>query len=154
MAITAKNIGTNSEVIYHATPTTTEFGTFISGGSKLGGIQSGSLDISNNMVDTTNNDDAGYTSAEYGNQSATLTVDCIFDPTDTAQAALIAACKAKTKVGIGAAPIYTSNEQAYVFGALVESMSLNPGENDAAETISFSFVSTGAITLDATWTAA
>lgn len=154
MAITAKNIGTNSEIFYYASTGTTEMGTFVSSGSKLGGVQSGSLDISNNMVETTNNDDNGYTSNEYGNQSATLTVDCIYDPTDTAQAALIAATFSKTKVCLAVAPIYATNEDAYIFDALLDSISMNPGENDAVETISFSFVSTGTITRDTTWTAA
>lgn len=152
MAISAKNIGTNSLILYYASTGTTEAQTMHDSGTAVGGVQSGSLDLSNNMVDTTNNDDAGYTSAEYGNQSATFSVDCIYDPSDTAQAALLAASFAKTKVCMGIAPIDGNNEDMYIFDALLDGVSWNPGENDAAETVSFSFVSDGTITRDATWT--
>lgn len=153
MAIAAKNIGTNSELFYYATTGTTEFGTLISSGSKLGGVQSITWSVNNNMVDSTNNDDGGYTSALYGNQSASLSVDCVYDPTDTAQGALIAAAFAKTKVCMGYAPIYTNNEDAYVFDALVEAAEV-PSANDETITISFTFTSDGTITRDTSWTAA
>jgi len=151
MAIAAKNIGTNSLVIYYASTGTTEAQTMHDSGNAVGGIQSITWDLNNNMVDTTNNDDGGYTSAEYGNQSCSFSIDCIYDPSDTAQGALIAAAFAKTKVCMAYAPIDGNNEDMYIFDALVEATSPQGG-NDEAVTISFSFVNDGTITRSTSWT--
>lgn len=145
MAISAKNIGTNSAIKYHATAGTAA-STVYSGGTAIGGVQSGSLTISTNMVDSTNNDDAGYTSAVYGNQSASFSLDCVFDPSDQAQSDILDDLTGKTKFRLGIGPIDGTGEDWYVFDALVESADFNPGENDGLQTISFSFVSDGTVT--------
>ena len=116
--------------------------------SLLGGVTSISFDWNNNMIDTTNNDDAGYTSNEYGNQSASLSVDCIYDPSDTAQAAVLSAVKNKTKILVGYHPIVANGEDMYIFSSLVESSPISGG-NDEVVTVSFTFTSTGTITVDA-----
>jgi hypothetical protein len=151
MAITAKNIGTNSLVIYYASTGTTEAQTMHNSGTAVGGIQGISWDLSNNMVDATNNDDAGSTSAEYGNRSCSFSIDCVFDPTDSAQASLLAAAFAKTKVCMAYAPVNGNNEDMYIFDALVETTGVTGG-NDELITVSFSFVNDGTITRDTSWT--
>lgn len=147
MAIGEATVGTTSKVWYVATTGNTD-ADVLEAGSAVGGIQSISWDLSNNMLDSTNNDDAGFTSAVYGNQSCSLTLDCVFDLTDTAQLALITAATAKTKVGIGYHPTAANGEKMFLFDALVESSGISGG-NDEIVTISFTLTSTGTIRTDA-----
>jgi len=145
MSISAVNLGTDSTVGIGASGQTVPSGTFVD----IGGIFSGTMSISHDPVDTTNNDDNGFTSAEYGNTTITLSFEARFDPTDTAQgtvrtvaADLDGSCKVKQAFRVR--PIVGSTEDEWSFDGIITSFEMNPCENNEAVNVSIEIQSTGA----------
>jgi hypothetical protein len=146
MAISAVNLGTNCYIGIGASGQTVPSGTFV----EIGGIYSSSMSVSHDAVDTTNNDDAGFTSAEYGNSTVTLSFECRFDPTDTAQGTLrtIAAdldgsCKVKRAFAIR--PIVGSGEDSWSFEGVITKYDVSFNNNEPVN-ISVEVQSSGAVT--------
>jgi predicted secreted protein len=119
-------------------------GTF----STIGGIYSGTLTVSHNVIDTTNSTDAGQTSMLLGNTTWTLSLECRYDPTDAGQAVLrnvgseTSNGSYKGVKAFSVQPIGTSNEE-YSFDGFVTSFSINPGENDNSVNLSVEIQSSG-----------
>ena len=144
MAIASTFLGTNSIIGVGVTGQTVPAGTFVT----IGGVASGSLTITHDAVDTTNNDDAGYTSFQVGNATATLSLECRFDPVgDTAQATIRTAFNAKAVKAFKIEPAGAANgEDSWSFEGHVISMEINGGTNNETVNISMEIQSTGAIT--------
>jgi len=131
MPISAVNLGTDSTVGIGATGHTVPSGTFVD----IGGITNISLNVSHNLVDTTNNDDNGFTSNKYGNTTVTLSIEGRFDPSDAAQATLrtVAAdldgsCKVVKAFCIR--PIVGSGEDSWSFEGNVSSFETTGGNDE------------------------
>lgn len=150
MAISAISLGTDSTVGIGAAGQTVPSGTF----NDIGGIVSGSLTIATNAVDTTNNDDNGFTSMLPGNTTITLSLECRFDVVNdtTGQAVLedigadvdggsfkaLKAFRVRPVVGSGTASEWS-------FDGYVTSFDISMG-NDEAVNVSIEVQSTGAST--------
>ena len=147
MSISAVNLGTDGTIGVGASGQTVPSGTFVD----IGGVFSGSMSVAHNMVDTTNNDDGGFTSGKYGNTTVTMSFEARFDPTDTAQATVrtIAAdldgsCKALKAWRFR--PIVGSTEDEWSFEGVVTSYEITGQNNDEPVNVSVEVQSTGAVT--------
>lgn len=146
MALGAINIGTNSYVGVGASGQTAPSGAF----DEIAGTYSGSLSIAHDAIDTTNNDDAGFTSAAYGNTTVTLSVEFRYDPTDTGQgtirdvaADLDGTCKVKKAFFIK--PIVGSGEDCWSFEGIITAFDVSYNNNEPVN-VSITVQSTGAVT--------
>ena len=102
----------------------------------VGGVYTGSFNISHNVVDTTNNNDVGYTSMLLGNTTITLSFECRYDPADDGQALAFAVGHTfggGSFKGIKAFMVqpFGAGDQTFAFDGYVTNVSLNVGENDA-----------------------
>lgn len=123
----------------------------VSGGTftDIGGLYTGSMSWSHDAVDTTCNDDSGFTSAVYGNTTVTLSFEGRFDPSDAAQATLrTAALTGKTIQAFRVRPIVGNSEDEFFFDGVITSFELNPAENNTPINFSCEVQSTGAATFD------
>ena len=146
MAVTSVGLGTDSTIGVGNAGETAPSGTF----DTIGGMTSGTFTIEHNEVDTTNNDDNGYTSFKPGNTTMTLSAEFRFDPTDTAQGVLediaadvttgnLKALRAWIVRPLGA----VSGESTWSFDGYVTSFEMNPGTNDEPVTCSIEVKATG-----------
>jgi len=142
----AYTLGTDSVIRVGAAGQTTPSGTFVD----IGLILSGSLNISHNSVDTTNNDDAGYTSFLPGNTTITLSCECRYDPTNAGiqdirdVAADFGNGSFKGEVAFEVLPFGdVDGFEGYSFDAYVTSFEVNVAENDTALNLSFEATATG-----------
>lgn len=132
----ASSVGTSATV--HVSTTDSSY-------ALIGKIKSASLTIDNVEVDSTTNDDAGYTSALYGNQSATLSLTVSYDTSDAQQTTMINAVYAKTKLWFRVRPTVGSGLRETRFQAVITSM--NPSaSNGALVELTFTIKSDGTIT--------
>lgn len=147
-AINTVSLGTDSTVGIGAAGQSVPAGTFVD----IGGITSGTLTISSTQVDTTNNDDNGFTSFLPGNTTITLSVECRFDVVNdtTGQAVIediagdvdggsfkaLRSFRVRPVVGSGTASEWS-------FDGYVTSFDLSMG-NDEAVNLSFEVTSVGA----------
>lgn len=149
MAISAVNLGTDSTVGVGASGQTVPSGTFVD----IGGVTNLSMSVSHNMVDTTNNDDSGFTSGKYGNTTVTVSVECRFDPSDTAQATVRTTAadldgSPKVLKAWRVRPIVGSTEDEWSFEGVITSYEISGG-NDEPVNVSFEIQSTGSVTYSA-----
>jgi len=145
MAISAVNLGTGCYIGIGNSGEVAPGGSFV----EIGGIFSSSMSVSHDAVDTTNNDDAGFTSAEYGNTTVTLSLECRFDPTDTAQGTLrtIAADldgSSKVKKAFVIRPIEAAGEDSWSFDGVVTKFDVSFNNNEPVN-ISVEVQSSGAV---------
>lgn len=111
----------------------------------VGKLKSVSLTMDNAEVDSTTNDDAGFTSALYGNQTANLNVTVSYDTSDAQQTTMINAVYAKTKLWFRVRPTVGSGLRETRFQAVL--LSMNPSaSNGALVELSFTIKSDGTIT--------
>lgn len=146
MAISAVNLGTNGMVSVGAADLVAEAGAW----SEIAGVVSAELSISHDAVDTTHNDDAGFTSAVYGNTTVTMSVTARFDPSDTAQGTVetVAADLSGSSKVVKAwrfQPIVGAGESVWMFNGVITSFGLNMANNEAID-MTFEVQSTGSIT--------
>lgn len=111
----------------------------------LGKLKSGSVAVDNVEVDSTTNDDAGYTSALYGNQSVSVSVSCAYDSSDAQQTTLINAAYAKTTLYYRIRPTVGSGLRQVIFQGLATNKTGSFANNSLVE-LAFSIKSTGTIT--------
>jgi hypothetical protein len=119
----------------------------------LGGVVSGTFTVAHNAVDTTNNDDNGFTSMLPGNTTLTLSAELRFDPTDTAQGTLEAIAadvdngggSFKALKAFRVRPLIGSNESEWSFDGYVTNFEITQS-NDEAVNVSFECQSSGAST--------
>lgn len=148
MAVNSLTLGTDS-IIGVANVGTDVTGSF----TTIGGVVSGSLTIEHNSVDTTNNDDSGFTSFKPGNTTITLSVECRYDPVeDSAQSTIesIAADVDNGGTSFKALKSWliqpagnTSGESEFAFDGYVTSFDISMG-NDEVVNLSFEVTSVGA----------
>jgi len=146
MGLGAINLGTDSYVGVGATGQVVPGGTF----AEIAGIFSGSLSISHDAVDTTNNDDAGFTSAKYGNTTVTLSLEYRFDPTDSAQGTLRTVASdldgsCKVQKAFAVRPIVGTGEDSWSFEGIITSYEISYNNNEPVN-VSIEVQSTGAVT--------
>lgn len=114
----------------------------------IGGVYTGTFTISHNSVDTTNNNDLGYTSMLLGNTTITLSFECRYDSTDDGQADIFAVGHTfgggsfKAVKAFRVQPMGASDE-SYSFDGYVTSVSLNPGENEGPVNMSVEIQASG-----------
>lgn len=150
MAISAVNLGTNSTLGIGASGETVPSGTFVD----IGGIFTGSMSVSHDPVDTTNNDDGGFTSAEYGNTTITLSFECRFDPSDTAQGTVRTVAAdldgaSKVKQAFRVRPVVGNTEDEWSFDGIITSFELNAATNNEPVNVSVEVQSTGPVVYSA-----
>lgn len=137
MAVT---LGTDIEVHYDAD------GTFTAGAVEVLQVTSCSFDMNAPTVDTTNNDDAGWTSALYGNRSLSGSFSCRFDPAGSAIGSLMAAADGQVIIYLRFRPTgATSGDDSWHGAALVTSYSMGM-DNAAPVDITFNWESTSSWT--------
>lgn len=147
MAITAVNLGTNSQIGIGASGQGVD-GTF----DTIGGLTNKSISISHDAVDTTNDDDSGFTSAEYGNTTVTLSLEGRYDDDDAGQAALRTAAadldgSSKVKKAFEIRPIVATGEDAWAFDGIITSFEITMNNNEPVD-FSCEIQSTGSVEYD------
>ena len=133
-------VGRNAKVFISST------GAFSGEEIAIGKVMSTSLSISDDALDETNNDSAGYKEALYGDRQASLDFDFKYDSADTGQADLITAKNTQAKRWFRFEPKTAPFEKRWTFAATITDLTVDTS-TDAVEDGSCSVESTGIITL-------
>ena len=145
MAITTCALGTDSIIEIDITDIT------MAAAVTLGGQVTGSVSVDDDIPDATNNDDAGATSAKYGNRTVTSTFNVRYDYVgDQGQIRLLDAKIAKSEtIFIRVSPRgKTASFNNVAFKAIITSLEITH-DNGALVDMSVSVRSNGAVTWSA-----
>lgn len=109
----------------------------------IGGIKSSTLSGAHDIIDSTDNDAAGYKSKEYGETELKVSTNGNADEADTGLNMLHTASQNKTKLKFRGRSRVASGAKQFVFDVMVTDFTLDNAANDIVK-FSFNLASSGA----------